>query len=37
MNPVEGRYPENGRINEGQQREGIKPETNFRPDRDRRS
>jgi 4-hydroxy-3-polyprenylbenzoate decarboxylase len=29
---VEGRYLENGRISEGQQRGGIKPETKFRPD-----
>jgi 4-hydroxy-3-polyprenylbenzoate decarboxylase len=34
---VEGRYLENGRISEAQRRTGIKPETKFRPDRDRRS
>ena len=33
---VEGRYLENGRISEGQRRKGIKPETKFRPDRERR-
>jgi 4-hydroxy-3-polyprenylbenzoate decarboxylase len=29
---VEGRYLENGRISEAQQRKGLKPETRFRPD-----
>jgi len=29
---AEGRYLENGRISETQQRGGLKPETRFRPD-----
>ena len=29
---AEGRYLENGRVSERQQREGLKPETRFRPD-----
>jgi len=29
---VEGRYLENGRISEGQRRQGVTPETKFRPD-----
>ncbi len=29
---AEGRYLHNGRVSEGQQREGLKPETRFRPD-----
>ena len=32
---VEGRYLENGRISEEYRRKGIKPETKFRPDRER--
>ena len=31
---AEGRYLENGRVSEGQQRGGLKPETRFRPDED---
>jgi UbiD family decarboxylase len=31
---AEGRYLENGRISEKQQREGLKPETGFRPDQE---
>jgi 4-hydroxy-3-polyprenylbenzoate decarboxylase len=31
---AEGRYLENGRISEKQQREGLTPETGFRPDRE---
>jgi hypothetical protein len=34
---VAGRYLENGRISDGRRRTGMKPETKFRPDRERRS
>ena len=30
---AEGRYLENGRVSEKLQREGLKPETRFRPDK----